>query len=53
MEIVFGVPLGSILGPLLLKIVFTDLLIIIRHIHIAIYADYNTPYLLLIILIIL
>ena len=52
-EIVFGVPLDSILGPLLIKSFFADLLIIIRDIHIANYADDNTPYLSLIILMIL
>ena len=44
LEIVLGVPQGSILGPLLFNIFINDLLSIIQKTHICNYADDNTIY---------
>ena len=43
-NIIYGVPQGSILGPLLVNIDLLDLLLIMNREYISNYADDYTPY---------
>ena len=43
-EVLFGVPQGSVLGPILSNIFLSDLLFVIKETEFTSYADDNTLY---------